>query len=147
MVSMKVFLVIILVVSTVNGGKKKKKSGNNKGKRDGMNEGSGSGMEEYECCPAKKIWGSPNSIHDGVYDLVHTPALDSLPRRCNSPCVYQKRSGGEGKRFCFADSMVSKSECTVVGEEPVIIGYGMGGSGFGTAGSGSGEEGLGSGQI
>ena len=95
---------------------------------------------------------------DGLYDLIQTIDLDSLPKKYNSPCVYQKR-GGSGfgpniggnreaklkgvvvdKMFCFADSMVSQSECTFVGEEPVFIGDGMGGSGFQSGMEGSGSQ-------
>merc|ERR1719341_2941711 len=92
-------------------------------------------MTEYDCCPAKKIWGSPTPNLDGVYDLVQALDLSSLPKRCNSPCVYQKRGDVgraasqrgdlDGKMFCFADSMVSQSECTFNGEEPVFIGDGI----------------------
>ena len=123
-------------------------------------------MEEYDCCPSKKIWGSLTPNLDGVYDLVQALALGSLPKRCNSPCVYRKR-GGSGfgpndggnreaffkmgdvgdKMFCFADSMVSQSECTFAGEEPVFIGDGIGGhgssSGIGGSGSQSGMGGSG----
>ena len=115
-------------------------------------------MKEYDCCPSKKIWGSLTPDMDGVYDLVQALELGSLPKRCYSPCVYRKREGsGFGpniggnreaklrrvvldKMYCFADAMVSQSECTFVGEEPVFIGDGMGGSGFQSGMEGSGSQ-------
>ena len=51
------------------------------------------------------------------------------------------------KMFCFADSMVSQSDCTFAGEEPVFIVDGIGGhgssSGMGGSGSQSGMGGSG----
>ena len=138
---MKMFLMVCLVVSAVNG------FGGQGGDRQAA-------MEEYDCCPAKKIWGSLTPSLDGVYDLVQAMDLGSLPKRCNSPCVYKKRGPNIGgnrearkmgdaaeKRFCFADSIVSQSECTFDGEEPVFIGDEMGGSG---SQSGMGGSGFGS---
>eukprot|EP00091_Calanus_sinicus_P004178 TRINITY_DN14400_c0_g1_i1.p1 TRINITY_DN14400_c0_g1~~TRINITY_DN14400_c0_g1_i1.p1 ORF type:complete len:138 (+),score=41.06 TRINITY_DN14400_c0_g1_i1:26-415(+) len=108
---MQMFLMICLVVAAVDGS----------GKWGKIRVA----IEEHGCCPSKKIWGSPTPSLDGVYDLVQAMDLASLPKRCNSPCVYQKRGGGNrearkmgdagGKMFCFADSMVSQSECTFVG--------------------------------
>ena len=84
---------------------------------------------------------------DGLYDLIQTIDLDSLPKKFNSPCVYRKKGdsgfgpniGGNreaklrgavvDKMICFIDSMVFQSECTFVGEGPVFKEYVMGGSG------------------
>ena len=124
---LKMILMVCLVLSAVDCRKK--------GKQQRLEA-----MEEYDCCPAKKIWGSPTPNLDGVYILVEALDLTSLPKRCNSPCVYQKRGDVEEKMFCFADSMVSQSECTFDGEEPVFIGDGVGGSGSDDGMGGSGPN-------
>merc|ERR1711892_1000390 len=121
--------------------------------------GMGNGMEG-ECCPMKKIWGSLNPKMDGVYVNVGKLPWSSLPYRCNSPCVFERKGGMDSMQYCFADSMHSQSECEALGEgeEPVDMGEGsespvnMGpGSGMGSEnpvdmGSGSGNgSGSGSG--
>merc|ERR1712106_187095 len=100
---------------------------------------------------------------DGVYVNKNNnkKPCNSLPGRCNSPCVYEKKNAYDGVQYCFADSLYSQSECEVVveeGETPVDMGsegetpVDMGsGSGSGSAsenespvnmgsGSGSGSE-------
>ena len=139
------FLMVFLVFSAVDG------FGGQGGDRQAA-------MDEYDCCPAKKIWGSLTPSLDGVYDLVQALDMSSLPKRCNTPCVYKKRGGPNiggnrearkmgdvaEKRFCFADSIVSQSECTFDGEEPVFIGDEMGGSGSQSGMGGSGfQSGMG----
>ena len=73
---MKLILMVCLVVSAVDCSSKKQLA-----------------MEEYDCCPSKKIWGSLTPNMDGVYDLVQALELGSLPKGCYSPCVYWKREG------------------------------------------------------
>merc|ERR1711892_682462 len=122
--------------------------------------GNGMGGMDGECCPMKKIWGSMNPKMDGVYVNVGKLPWSSLPYRCNSPCVFERKGGMDSMQYCFADSMYSQSECEAVGEgeEPVDMGEGsespvnMGpGSGMGSEdpvnmGSGSGNgSGSGSG--
>merc|ERR1712025_833831 len=68
------------------------------------------GMDE-DCCPMKKIWGSMDPKMDGVYKNVGTLPRESLPRRCNSPCVYERKGWEDGLQFCFGDSMYSQSQC------------------------------------
>merc|ERR1711892_1326678 len=55
--------------------------------------GMGNGMDgmEGECCPMKKIWGSMNPKMDGVYVNVGKLPWSSLPYRCNSPCVFERK--------------------------------------------------------
>merc|ERR1711892_1039561 len=102
---------------------------------------------------------------DGVYVNKNNnkKPCNSLPGRCNSPCVYEKKNAYDGVQYCFADSLYSQSECEAVvdpeeGETPVDMGsegetpVDMGsGSGSGSAsenespvdmgsGSGSGSE-------
>merc|ERR1712123_150525 len=131
---------------------------------DGM--GNGLGGMEGECCPMKKIWGSMNPKMDGVYVNVGKLPWSSLPYRCNSPCVFERKGGMDSMQYCFADSMYSQSECQALGEgeESVDMGEGsespvnMGpGSGMGSenpvnmgSGSGSGSRsgsGSGSGSV
>ena len=127
---MKMFLMVFLVFSAVDG-------------FGGQARDRQAAMDEYDCCPAKKIWGSLTPSLDGVYDLVQALDMSSLPKRCNTPCVYKKRGGPNiggnreaklrgavvDKMICFIDSMVFQSECTFVGEGPVFKEYVMGGSG------------------
>merc|ERR1711892_885006 len=58
---------------------------------DGM--GNGMGGMEGECCPMKKIWGSLNPKMDGVYVNAGKLPWSSLPYRCNSPCVFERKGG------------------------------------------------------
>merc|ERR1740137_358762 len=90
--------------------------------------GMGNGLDgmEDECCPMKKIWGSKNPKMDGVYVNVGKLPFPSLPYRCNSRCVFERKDGMDSMQYCFADSMYSQSECEAVGEgeEPVDMGEG-----------------------
>merc|ERR1719481_948886 len=97
------------------------------------------GMDE-ECCPMKKIWGSMDPKMDGVYKNVGTLPRESLPPRCNSPCVYERKGWEDGLQFCFGDSMYSQSQCQAMeeGEEPVDMG--SGGEKPVDMGSGSGDN-------
>merc|ERR1712106_1051527 len=93
--------------------------------------GMGNGMDgmEGECCPMKKIWGSMNPKMDGVYVNVGKLPFSSLPYRCNSPCVFERKDGKDSMQYCFADSMYSQSECQALGEgseSPVNMGPGSG---------------------
>merc|ERR1711892_664141 len=102
-----------------------------------------------------------NPQMDGVYVNMGKKPCNSLPGRCNSPCVYEKKNAYDGVQYCFADSLYSQSECEAMveeGETPVDMGsegetpVDMGsGSGSGSAsenespvdmgsGSGSGSE-------
>merc|ERR1719315_963240 len=97
---------------------------------------------EGECCPMKKIWGSMDPKMDGVYKNVGKLPYDSLPRRCNSPCVYERKGSDDGLQFCFGDSMYSQAQCEAVqeGEEPVNMGPGSeDGSDMESSGNGSGS--------
>merc|ERR1712123_273284 len=79
-----------------------------------------------DCCPMKRISGSMNPQMDGVYVNKNNnkKPCNSLPGRCNSPCVYEKKNAYDGVQYCFADSLYSQSECEVVeeGETPVDMG-------------------------
>merc|ERR1711892_955390 len=100
----------------------------------GMNNGMGGGygmgncMDNVggDCCPMKRISGSMNPQMDGVYVNKNNnkKPCDSLPGRCNSPCVYEKKNAYDGVQYCFADSLYSQSECEAVeeGETPVDMG-------------------------
>ena len=95
----------------------------------GMGEMSGYGGMDWmddECCPMKKIWGSIDPMMDGVYKNVGKLPRDTLPRRCNSPCVYERKGSEDGLQFCFGDSMYSQAQCEAggEGEEPVDMGSG-----------------------
>merc|ERR1711892_648066 len=104
----------------------------------GMNNGMGGGygmgncMDNGggDCCPMKRISGSMNSQMDGVYVNKNNnkKPCNSLPGRCNSPCVYEKKNAYDGVQYCFADSLYSQSECEAVveeeGETPVNMGSG-----------------------
>merc|ERR1711892_1298783 len=145
--------------------------GNGGGMGNGMGYGMGGGMDNGmgggygmgncmdngggECCPMKRISGSMNPQMDGVYvnNNNNKKPCNSLPGRCNSPCVYEKKNAYDGVQYCFADSLYSQSECEAVvdpeeGETPVDMGSE---SGSGSAsenespvdmgpGSGSGSE-------
>merc|ERR1719233_1435637 len=86
----------------------------------------GMGGMDIECCPMKKIWGSMDPMMDGVYTNVGKLPYGSLPRRCNSPCVYERKGSDDGLQFCFGDSMYSQAQCEAGydGEEPVDMGSG-----------------------
>merc|ERR1719318_1457510 len=125
----------------------------------GMGGMAGMGGMDTECCPMKKIWGSMNPKMDGMFVNVGKRPWTNLPYRCNSPCVYEKKDGWDNMQYCFADSMMSQSQCAAMddGEEPVDMGMGEGSqqpvnmgsemeeSGMGGSGSGSGMGGSGSG--
>merc|ERR1719300_1646519 len=123
----------------------------------GIGSGMGGGMDE--CCPHKKIWGSQNPMMDGMYKNVGKMPMNQLPRRCNSPCVYEKKGGMDGMQYCFADSFSSQSMCDSMdvgstggpddGETPVDMGSGsgskttdMGGMGLTTMGMGGKTTGM-----
>merc|ERR1719419_359667 len=125
---------------------------------EGMGSGMAGGMDE--CCPHKKIWGSQNPMMDGMYKNVGKMPMNQLPRRCNSPCVYEKKGGMDGMQYCFADSFSSQSMCDSMdvgstggpddGETPVDMGSGsgskttdMGGMGLTTMGMGGKTTGMG----
>merc|ERR1712013_526424 len=115
-----------------------------------LNKMEGGGMEDEECCPYKKIWGSMNPRLDGVYTLVSNWAPD-LPYNCMDSCIYEKKRS-PGKKFCFAPSMMSEAECIAgEGQEPIEMEIGSGmkqggyGSGMKPGGSGSGMKPGGSG--
>merc|ERR1712013_420450 len=115
-----------------------------------LNKMEGGGMEDEECCPYKKIWGSMNPRLDGVYTLVSNWAPD-LPNNCMDSCIYEKKRS-PGKKFCFAPSMMSEAECIAgEGQEPIEMEIGSGmkqegyGSGMKPGGSGSGMKPGGSG--
>merc|ERR1711892_1238302 len=101
----------------------------------GMNNGMGGGygmgncMDNVggDCCPMKRISGSMNPQMDGVYVNKNNnkKPCNSLPGRCNSPCVYEKKNAYDGVQYCFADSLYSQSECEAdveEGETPVDMG-------------------------
>merc|ERR1712128_151093 len=102
------------------------------GMGSGMGYGNGGGMGNEmgygmgNCCPMKRITGSMNPQMDGVYVNKNNnkKPCNSLPGRCNSPCVYEKKNAYDGVQYCFADSLYSQSECEVVeeGETPVDMG-------------------------
>merc|ERR1712106_880275 len=108
-----------------------------------------------ECCPMKRISGSMNPQMDGVYVNKNNnkKPCNSLPGRCNSPCVYEKKNAYDGVQYCFADSLYSQSECEVVeeggetpvdmgseGETPVDMGSGSGSGSENPVNMGSGSE-------
>ena len=93
----------------------------------GMGNGMGSGMGG-ECCPMKKIYGSPNGM-DGMYTDVGKLPWNQLPYNCNSPCVYERKNSYNGVQYCFADSLSTQAECDASyddEEEPVDMGSGSG---------------------
>merc|ERR1712128_341125 len=164
-INMRILIVISLTVSQISaqhGG-----MGSGMGGMAGMGSYGYGGMNglggmDGECCPMKKIWGSMNPKMDGVYVNVGKLPWSSLPYRCNSPCVFERKGGMDSMQYCFTDSMYSQSECQALGEgeEPVDMGEGsespvnMGpGSGMGSEnpvdmGSGSGNgSGSGSGRV
>merc|ERR1711915_370338 len=73
-----------------------------------------------------------NPMMDGMYKNVGKMPMNQLPRRCNSPCVYEKKGGMDGMQYCFADSFSSQSMCDSMdvgstggpddGETPVDMG-------------------------
>merc|ERR1711915_579251 len=99
---------------------------------------------------------------DGMYKNVGKMPMNQLPRRCNSPCVYEKKGGMDGMQYCFADSFSSQSMCDSMdvgstggpddGETPVDMGSSsgskeettnMGGMGETTMGMGGKTTGMG----
>merc|ERR1712106_1123533 len=129
--------------------------GNGGGMGNGMGYGMGYGMGNCmdngggDCCPMKRISGSMNPQMDGVYVNKNNnkKPCNSLPGRCNSPCVYEKKNAYDGVQYCFADSLYSQSECEVVeeGETPVDMGPESEGETPVDMGSGSGSSGMPSG--
>ena len=108
----------------------------------GMGSGMGGMGGMYrECCPMKNISGSMNPKMDGMYVNVGKRPWNTLPFRCNSPCVYEKKNSWDNMQYCFADSMYSQSQCDVMdeGEEPVDMGMGSGSENPVNMGSGSGS--------
>merc|ERR1712106_1004458 len=103
--------------------------GNGGGMGNGMGYGMGNCMDGGggDCCQMKRISGSMNPQMDGVYVNKNNnkKLCNSLPGRCNSPCVYEKKDAYDGVQYCFADSLYSQSECEAVveeGETPVDMG-------------------------
>ena len=74
------------------------------------------GMMDGECCPKKSITG-PNNGMNGVYTFVETRPKNTLPSKCNSPCVYKKEGSTDKMEYCFADSMTHQSKCDDVGDD------------------------------
>merc|ERR1739838_280304 len=100
-----------------------------------------------DCCPMKRISGSVNPQMDGVYVNKNNnkKPCNSLPGRCNSPCVYEKKNAYDGVQYCFADSLYSQSECEAVEEGETPVDMGSEGETPVDMGSGSGSSGMPSG--
>merc|ERR1711899_303299 len=118
-VAMKVFLLLALGASQING---------QRSTPDGM--GSGSGMGSGYGMGGGSGYGMDMDMSDMEW-----------PRRCRRSCVYQKRDSKDNRMYCMARSEYGESMCLredYDGEKPINVsgygseddfGYGMGGSG------------------
>merc|ERR1711902_456195 len=164
-VAMKVFLLLALGASQINGQRSTPDgmgSGNGMGSGYGMGGGSGCGMG-YGGYGMGSGMGGGYGMGSGMRstpgeNMRSTPGMGrgyggmdmdmsdmEWPRRCRRSCVYQKRDSKDNRMYCMARSEYGESMCMredYDGEKPINV-SGCGSEddfGYGMGGSGSGMD-------